>query len=52
MDQKFWQVCMALIVVVALGPGLAGAAEVRDDHPRMLFNSGDLEWIRERTKTT
>jgi len=52
MNPKIWQVCMAGIVVAALRPGPAGAAEVRDDHPRMLFNAADLEWIRERTRTT
>jgi len=43
---------LAVLVLVGLFSTRALAAEVRPEHPRMLFNADDLPEIRERCKTT
>jgi len=46
----WWSVVLLTMTVLAASP--ARAAEVRPDHPRMLFTAEDLPGIRERCKTT
>ena len=43
--------CVSAVCVVVLATSLT-AAEVRSDHPRMLFNADDLPDIRQRCETT
>ena len=43
---------VSLLILFAGQMSVAEGAEVRPDHPRMLFNADDLPGIRERCKTT